>query len=74
MILVVAKNYRQFLDYCRERDLNPNSSKEVRYATAWGLYGINLSGTEVVEYGEAYNNPDYMSIMQRLAVLRSMQI
>jgi len=58
MILVIAGSYVEFLDYCRESGLDPNSRpRTVKYIHAYsdffGMEGV----AEVVKYGDYYENP-----------------
>jgi hypothetical protein len=58
MILVVAGAYEDFLDYCREKGLNPHSRPTaVRYVQSYNDFLVDAA--ELVLYNGFEKNPVY---------------
>ena len=57
MVLVIARNHRQFVEYCRENRVSPYS-QSVRYVS--DIEQVRgLRNCELVYYGTAWENPVY---------------
>jgi hypothetical protein len=59
--LVVAGDYVQFLDYCREHGLNPHSRpRTVKFVQSYGDF-FGVDNAELVCYGIWEQNPVYQN-------------
>ena len=72
MIVVVARNYMDFKNYCREHRVSPNDYKQVRYVTKNSLRGLQLTkGDEIVKIPGWCLHPNVDEILEGLAILEA---
>lgn len=72
-ILVIAGDYRQYVFWCREHEINPNDMKRVRYVRDWNSI-CGRRGNPYVTYGTYYQRRDMVEIRQALKVIEAVPL
>ena len=64
MILVIAGNYQQYLDYCSSLGINPKATALIRYV--YGVYSLlgYHQQPEIVYYGTYHNRTDFDAVQK----------
>lgn len=69
--LVIAGNYRQFKEWCRENQTHPMDRYVRHIGAPYHLRGYTLDEAEVIWYGTYYDRPDLPDLQQEVHIMEA---